>query len=184
MRSRNNALVDEYWREPVDEMRVKVYWNLHKKVFSVVALEGDRKGKVIQYADRIELKDVSFKVSEAGRQRVLRDRCKNVHAFVIGTRVVSDVGCYVTTETVSYNPYTRSQFYVRETGKDVSRSRWVSLHAERSEYCDEKAAESVPMGITAHLVGSSDSQSQSVTSSSSPAATRIMMTCVEAFVCA
>lgn len=138
MRSRNNAFVDEYWREPVDEMRVKVYWNLHKKVFSVVALEGDRKGKVIQYADRIELKDVSFTVSEAGRQRVIRDRCKNVHAFVIGTRLESSVGCHVITEAVSYNPYTRGKFYVKKTGKDISSSRWVSLHAERSEYCDEK----------------------------------------------
>tara|TARA_Y100000114_G_scaffold156963_1_gene186296 strand:+ start:2516 stop:3052 length:537 start_codon:yes stop_codon:yes gene_type:complete len=131
----NNSTI---WREPVDEVRVKVYWNLHKKLFSVVALEGERKGKVIQHANRIELKDVTFKVSEAGRQRVLRERCKNVHAFVIGTRFVSEVGCHVTTEAVTYNPYTRGQFYVKDTGEDIFKSRWVSLHADRSKWCDKK----------------------------------------------
>jgi hypothetical protein len=30
------------------------------------------------------MKNVGFKVSEAGRQRVLREKCKNVHAGVVG----------------------------------------------------------------------------------------------------
>ena len=66
-------------------MRVFVYFNLHKKCLSVKALEGESKGRVIAHADSVELVNATFKVSQAGRQRVLRERRKNVHAGVVGT---------------------------------------------------------------------------------------------------
>ncbi len=50
-------------------MRVFVYFNLHRKCLSVKALEGERKGRVIAHAKAVELVGVTFKVSEAGRQR-------------------------------------------------------------------------------------------------------------------
>jgi hypothetical protein len=65
-------------------MKVFVYFNLHKKCFSVKALEGVNKGKVVQHTDNIVLLLPKFKVSEAGRQRVLREKRKNVHAGVVG----------------------------------------------------------------------------------------------------
>ena len=65
-----------------------VYLNLHKTGFlSVRAAEGPDKGRVVGHVSAIQLEDCSFCVSEAGRQRVIRDRCKNVHATVLG-RVV------------------------------------------------------------------------------------------------
>lgn len=66
-------------------MRVFVYFNLHKKVWSVKALDGRNKGRVIAHADKVLLRDATFKVSEAGRQRVIREKRKNVHAGVVGT---------------------------------------------------------------------------------------------------
>lgn len=66
-------------------MKVFVYFNLHKKVWSVKALEGRNKGRVIAHADKVLLRDVTFKVSEAGRQRVIREGRKNVHAGAVGT---------------------------------------------------------------------------------------------------
>lgn len=65
-------------------MRVFVYFNLHRKCLSVKALEGERKGRVIAHADMVVLDNVTFKVSEAGRQRVIREQRKNVHAGVVG----------------------------------------------------------------------------------------------------
>ena len=60
-----------------------VYLNLHKTGFlSVRAAEGPDKGRVVGHVSAIQLEDCSFRVSEAGRQRVIRDRCKNVHATV------------------------------------------------------------------------------------------------------
>ena len=65
-------------------LRCFVYFNLHKKCFSVKALEGPNKGRVVFHADAVYMEDCTFKVSEAGRRRVLRDQRKNVHAGVVG----------------------------------------------------------------------------------------------------
>lgn len=65
-------------------MRVFVYYNLHRKCLSVKALEGSERGRVLAHATHAYLENVSFKVSEAGRQRVLKERAKNVHAGVCG----------------------------------------------------------------------------------------------------
>ena len=89
-------------------MKVFVYYNLHKKVFSVKALEGDRKGLVVAHVSQIGLTDVTFRVSEAGRQRVLRERKKNVHAGVVGQW--SGLHDQQGLEPVTYNPYKYSSF--------------------------------------------------------------------------
>jgi hypothetical protein len=82
-------------------MRVDVYYNLRKRCLSV------RKGGiVVQHTPSAVLEDVTFVVSEAGRQRVLRERRKNVHAFVRGTLV--DTGHTRPERSMTriyYNPY-------------------------------------------------------------------------------
>lgn len=98
-------------------MKVFVYFNLHRKCWSVKALEGERKGRVIRHAQELTLRDVTFKVSEAGRQRVLKEQRKNVHAGVVG--YLCDPIPRESWERVSYNPYTSSQFYYCDR-QDVS----------------------------------------------------------------
>ena len=66
-------------------MKVKVYYNLHKNCYSIVSLEKENYGKVIKHENCVPLFDAQFKVSEKGRQRVLREQKKNVHAYVVGT---------------------------------------------------------------------------------------------------
>ncbi len=66
-------------------MKVFVYFNLRRKLFSIKALEGPMKGRVVAHRHDVLINDATFKVSEAGRQRVIRERCKNVHAGVSGT---------------------------------------------------------------------------------------------------
>ena len=89
---------------------VDVYFNLHKKRLSVRDCSTHR---VIFHTDSIVLKNVKFVVSETGRQRVLRERRKNVHAFVRGcidtTAYVRDVDALCTSQ-VTYNPYKYSSF--------------------------------------------------------------------------
>ena len=65
-------------------MRVRVYYNLNRAVWSIKAMEGEFKGRVIGYADAVVLSNAHTVVSEAGRQRVLRERRKNVHAYIEG----------------------------------------------------------------------------------------------------
>lgn len=97
-------------------MRVFVYFNLHKKCLSVKALEGESKGRVIAHADSVELVNATFKVSQAGRQRVLRERRKNVHAGVVGTMTNLPAHCSTIQiaeafyTPVKYNPYRFDSF--------------------------------------------------------------------------
>ena len=65
-------------------MRCFIYYNLHKHCLSVRALSGPDKGRVIAHANALLLESAIFRVSEAGRQRVLRERSKNVHAGMVG----------------------------------------------------------------------------------------------------
>ena len=62
--------------------KVEVYFNLHKKKFSVVPLTGSNKGRVSGHYDRIVLTNCSYRVQPAGRAKVLREKRKNVHAFI------------------------------------------------------------------------------------------------------
>lgn len=53
-------------------------------------MEGTRVRIVIGHASKVLLADCEFKVSQAGRRRVLRERKKNVHAGILATLVMGD----------------------------------------------------------------------------------------------
>jgi hypothetical protein len=65
-------------------VKVFVYFNLHRKTWSVKALDGPNKGRVIAHSDAVTLRNAYGKVSAAGRARVLREGRKNVHAGIVG----------------------------------------------------------------------------------------------------
>jgi hypothetical protein len=65
--------------EEIDGKRVKVYQNLHLNTFSVLL-----DGKVAGHTDEIILSAPKFIVRPGGRARVVRERRKNIHAFVEG----------------------------------------------------------------------------------------------------
>jgi hypothetical protein len=115
------------------DMRVFVYFNLHKKCFSIKALEGDRKGRVVAHSTTVLLEGCKFKVSEAGRQRVLREKRKNVHAGVTGTWINADrvESCYeflsMVGRQVSYNPYKYSSFIIKATEQSVDKADVVGM---------------------------------------------------------
>lgn len=90
-------------------MRVYVYYNLHTCKWSIKCMEsGKLYNRVIGHADQLFLRNAKFKVSEAGRQRVLREQRKNVHAGVLGY-MQAPPWRELTTE-VTYNPYKFTSF--------------------------------------------------------------------------
>jgi hypothetical protein len=109
-------------------MKVFVYFNLHKRCFSIKALEGADKGRVVAHSDALLLHNATFKVSEAGRQRVIREQCKNVHAGVVGdwnsTEQLAVVG---TGKAVTYNPYVYDSFVDRETKQPVRQAQTAAM---------------------------------------------------------
>jgi len=127
-------------------MRVEVFFNLHTKLWSVRALSGADKGRVIGHAHTVLIRDASFVVQQAGRERVLREGRKNVHAFVRGnleavkwsysehamfprdsaawtswTRDDTRYTRYASEagQAVTYNPYRYATFVDREAGSPV-----------------------------------------------------------------
>lgn len=99
-------------------MKFFVYWNLHKKCWSLKAMDGPDKGKVTRHAKSLVLDDCVFKVSEAGRQRVIKEKRKNVHAGVVGTIDMVFLDCasspvgdgFGIRKRVTYNPYKHASF--------------------------------------------------------------------------
>ena len=108
-------------------MRAFIYFNLHKHLFSV---RNTRTGRVEKHAGMAVIRDAQFVVREAGRQRVLREKRKNVHAGVRGELA----GCWVQGNLdmrgwtrCSYNPY-RGPYFVRVSdGASVEGAQEVRL---------------------------------------------------------
>jgi len=120
-------------------MKVFVYFNLHRKLFSIKALEGDMKGRVIAHRQHVLLNDATFKVSEAGRQRVIRERRKNVHAGVSGTWFEDDVQgktsafIGINGSAIMYNPYRYSTFVHLYGEHPITSARLVALNVSDSK---------------------------------------------------
>lgn len=109
-------------------MKVFVYKNLHKECFSVKALEGPSKGRVIAHVSSIKLTDCQLKVSQAGRARVLRECQKNVHAGVRGQWNSEEFAVIADRMIkVRYNPYEVSTFVEAATGNPVLTAKEVFI---------------------------------------------------------
>lgn len=115
-------------------LRTYVYRNLRRNCLSLMQQQ-----LVVGYAEAVLLSDVEFRVRLSGRQKVLEQKQKNVHAFAIGkldsdqldpSGVIS--GQYleknywslvtersVSLTTVSYNPYRFGYFFNVETLEPV-----------------------------------------------------------------
>jgi hypothetical protein len=108
--------------------RVQVYYNLHKKCLSI-----RYKGKVIEHAREVTLTDAKFHVSEKGRQRVLKEKRKNVHAYVSGklkeTFWFTQAPKYVWTakQRVTYNPYKHKSFVDKLTLEPIANAEVVHI---------------------------------------------------------
>jgi hypothetical protein len=131
-------------------MRVFVYFNLHRKCWSIKALEGENKGRVIGHAKALYLYEVTAKVSEAGRQRVLKERKKNVHAGLVGNLLCVSKDSQLwdqfpyygeaynlsDSSRITYNPY-RFETFVSVDNPDwaVKKATLALLLGDRSVNC-------------------------------------------------
>jgi hypothetical protein len=101
--------------------KVMVYRNLTKKCWSVKDL---RTNRVIMHCDNVYLTHCLFKVSQKGRERVLRERKKYVHAGVRGY-LYDPINASEFVQ-VRYNPY-HNESFVDVDGKPVYTADCVAL---------------------------------------------------------
>ena len=87
--------------------KVRVYWNLHKKVWSV---QDVKSGRVVAHRQFITIRDAKFVVRKGGQKRVREEGKKNVHAFAVGYLMSSKQRSYHDWDRVKYDPYTDNYF--------------------------------------------------------------------------
>lgn len=88
-----------------------IYRNLHTGGFSV-----KYRGLVVDRQDSLIAENVTLKVNEIGRQRVINKKRKNVHAYVVCDKYISANKERIDKlPVITYNPYKSSQF---TCGKD------------------------------------------------------------------
>ena len=121
---RGVPILESVLLEPVMNVfnkNIEVYYNLRKKCLSV-----RKRGLVVDHVRSILLKNAEFVVQPAGRKRVLKEKRKNVHAYVRGERVA--VASFDgKSERITYNPYKNKSFVSVETGKPVYKKDIVSI---------------------------------------------------------
>ena len=108
-------------------MRVEVYFNLHKHTFSVRQCST---GRVILHTDEVHIRNPQFVVRQSGRERVLREGKKNVHAFVRGEVTLFDDEKRPTLDTLTYNPYRHRSFVRKCDGMPVHKADRAMLRLD------------------------------------------------------
>jgi hypothetical protein len=109
-------------------MKCDIYFNLHKHLLSIRSRERETYGIVVGHKNHAMLRNVSFVVNKAGRERVLREKKKNVHAYCRGELIKSPPAsgpfdfCLVT-----YNPYKYKSFVNVETEEPVDSADFVFI---------------------------------------------------------
>lgn len=100
-------------------MRVRIYRNLNRpSLFSIVALSGPEKGRVLGYAPVVGISNVDLKASEKQRNGVLEKQVRTVHAFAEGDLVgiASDLPeeCRARpARVITYQPFRSAYFFDR-----------------------------------------------------------------------
>jgi hypothetical protein len=136
-------MITSYKGRTVKEgQKVSAFWNLHHHVFSLqsnVTEEGKRKTLVISHCNGVILKDVTFVVRKAGRERVLKERQKNIHAFVKGefvgeTDFLQELSIGAGMREAYYNPFKQDCFTDKETGAKLFGAEIVILKDRKVFY--------------------------------------------------
>lgn len=100
-------------------IRVRVYFNLTRKVWSIQSYQPGKGWRLLCHQTHLTLRNANTKVSESGRQRVIRERKKYVHAYIEG-ELIRTVPQLHSGRKLSYNPYTGPHFFWQDDNTQVT----------------------------------------------------------------
>ncbi len=107
---------------------VRVFKNPQRGCYSIM-----QNGRIKASAKQIRLRDAEFTVRESGRQRMLRENRRNVHAWVVGELVdflhpeaVNSLE-QLSGRSATYNPRRYTSFVDRDTETPLSRAALVQF---------------------------------------------------------
>ena len=113
-------------------MEIKVYYNRNKRCLSIQE-KVDGAWRVARHAEQCIVKNAKFKVSEAGRQRVLKEQRKNVHAVIVGEELNQITYSKVPNASVTYNPY-KAKTFVDERNHPIHEAEIVVIRGNKHGY--------------------------------------------------
>ncbi len=112
----SNQLTPLPGRDPWAGTRVAVYKNLHRGAWSVRAVDGPHKGRVVAHAESVGLLHAQMHVNERAQRRIADGAAREVHAWVIGT--LGEVSL-ADPRRLTYRPHQRAVFFLADTGTAV-----------------------------------------------------------------
>jgi len=102
----------------------RLYRNLHRGNFSIQSYIQHKRGyRVTDRGNSILLEECNFKIYETGREKVIREKRKNVHAYVeyAGYRHIKGGVDVSNLREIYYNPYEFESFVYKDTLKKVDK---------------------------------------------------------------
>lgn len=104
----------------------EIYKNLHKSTSNYSVYSVRHNGKVIDYMSHLELADCKLIVQKSGRKRVLKEKRKNVHAFIrcqdlrpLNKHELTSLNSLDENNLINYDPYKKPFFYKVKCGSTI-----------------------------------------------------------------
>lgn len=116
--------------ETGDVSRVYVYRNLNTGTWSVRALDGPNRGRVVSRPAELALRDATFRVSAVGRDRVRATGVRFVHAGVVGHLAALPSRRAPSPTLVTYSPFRDDSFVSVPDGAAVVVAALVHFPAQ------------------------------------------------------
>ena len=117
------------WNEAIGQ-RIRIYRNLNNGRMSIQQ-KPERSWLVTGHVTDCIIRDVRFHISESGRQRVINDRRKNVHAWGEGILIAQAEPDIFAPVELAYDPYTNRSFIQRGTSHAIAACRYLVVRGNR-----------------------------------------------------
>ena len=112
------------WESDIGQ-QVRVYRNLNNGLISLQHYIKGTGWRLSGHLENCVLQNVSFKVYEVSRQKVLLTRRRNVHAYAIGRLIGEDsIGIFAPI-SLAYNPYKCGYFFDRGTEQKIETASYL-----------------------------------------------------------
>ena len=119
------------WESAVGQ-KARVYRNLNNGLISVQLKRLGKGWFVAGHVNNAVLSGITLHVSEKGRQRVLQEHCKNVHAWAQAEVLLGAFdSSLVATVDLKYNPYTDHCFVERCTQRPLQVCQYLVVRDNR-----------------------------------------------------
>jgi hypothetical protein len=117
---------DVDWSEMIGR-EIRIYRNLTNGLMSLQKYIPGVGWRLAGHCNSATIKNVRFVVHEKSRQRVIREKKKNVHAYGIGTLLGNNGSEIHANIPLFYDPYTTPNFVDRDSHRVIEKARFLVI---------------------------------------------------------